>query len=102
MSWPDTLVKYAGRLHRLYEGKHEVRIFDYVDCAVPMLASISEKRRRGCRAIGCEQASPAPRYDGPANEPVVEWVEGASPPFNDRPRDSRSQSVLHSKRGNFR
>ena len=31
VSWKGTLVQYAGRLHRLHEGKREVRIFDYVD-----------------------------------------------------------------------
>jgi hypothetical protein len=42
----------AGRLHRLYPGKAEVRIYDYVDREVPMLARMFEKRLRGYRAIG--------------------------------------------------
>ena len=82
VSWKGTLVQYAGRLHRFHEGKQEVRIFDYVDCAVPMLARMFEKRLRGYRAMGYEHASLAPGYDGPANEPVVEWIEGASPSFD--------------------
>jgi superfamily II DNA or RNA helicase len=85
VSWKGTLVQYAGRLHRSHEGKREVRIFDYVDRAMPMLARMFEKRLRGYRAIGYEQASLAPGYDGPANEPVVEWIESASPPFDDLP-----------------
>jgi superfamily II DNA or RNA helicase len=80
VSWKGTLVQYAGRLHRLHEGKQEVRIFDYVDPTVPMLARMFEKRLRGYRAIGYEQASVAPGYDGPANEPVVDWIEGELPP----------------------
>ena len=28
VSWRSTLVQYAGRLHRSYGGKNEVRIFD--------------------------------------------------------------------------
>lgn len=51
-SWKGTLVQYAGRLHRAHPGKHEVRIYDYVDSNVPMLARMFEKRLRGFRAIG--------------------------------------------------
>ena len=36
----------------LTPGKTEVRIYDYVDREVPMLARMFEKRRRGYRAIG--------------------------------------------------
>ena len=52
VSWKGTLVQYAGRLHRLHPGKHEVRIVDYVDSKVPMLARMFEKRRVGYRAMG--------------------------------------------------
>lgn len=38
VSWKGTLVQYTGRLHRLHAGKYEVRIVDYVDGKVPMLA----------------------------------------------------------------
>jgi superfamily II DNA or RNA helicase len=52
VSWRGTLVQYAGRLHRLHPGKKEVRIVDYVDSEVPMLAKMFEKRTRGYRAMG--------------------------------------------------
>src|SRR2546425_264696 len=52
VSWKGTLVQYAGRLQRLHPGKTEVRIYDYVDRDVPMLARMFEKRLRGYRAIG--------------------------------------------------
>lgn len=52
VSWKGTLVQYAGRLHRLHPDKTEVRIYDYVDRDVPMLARMFEKRMRGYRAIG--------------------------------------------------
>jgi superfamily II DNA or RNA helicase len=52
VSWKGTLVQYTGRLHRLHPGKTEVRIYDYVDRAVPMLMKMFEKRLRGYRAIG--------------------------------------------------
>ena len=54
VSWKGTLVQYAGRLHRLHPGKREVRIVDYVDGRVPMLARMFEKRLRGYRAMGYE------------------------------------------------
>jgi hypothetical protein len=52
VSWKGTLIQYAGRLHRLHPEKAEVRIYDYVDRDVPMLARMFEKRLRGYRAIG--------------------------------------------------
>jgi superfamily II DNA or RNA helicase len=54
VSWKGTLVQYAGRIHRLYEGKKEVRIYDYVDRNVPMLLNMFKKRRGGYRALGYE------------------------------------------------
>ncbi|MGB5718452.1 MAG: DEAD/DEAH box helicase family protein [Gammaproteobacteria bacterium] len=52
VSWKGTLVQYAGRLHRLHPGKRELRIVDYVDNNVPMLAKMFEKRRIGYRSMG--------------------------------------------------
>ena len=52
VSWKGTLIQYAGRLHRLHPEKTEVRIYDYVDRDVPMLARMFEKHLRGYRAIG--------------------------------------------------
>jgi len=34
--------------------KKEVLVYDYVDCEVPVLARMFEKRRRGYKAIGYE------------------------------------------------
>ena len=39
-------------VHRLHPDKTEVRIYDYVDRDVPMLARMFERRLRGYRAIG--------------------------------------------------
>ncbi len=55
VSWKGTLVQYAGRLHRLHPGKREVRIVDYVDSKVPMLARMFDRRRIGYRAMGCRE-----------------------------------------------
>lgn len=54
-SWKGTLLQYAGRLHRTHPEKREVRIYDYFDKDVPMLARMFEKRLRGFRAIGYTQ-----------------------------------------------
>nr|WP_277445192.1 DEAD/DEAH box helicase family protein [Pelotomaculum isophthalicicum] len=52
ISWKGTLQQYAGRLHRLYEGKNEVQVYDYVDVHVAMLEKMYQKRLRGYAAIG--------------------------------------------------
>lgn len=51
-SWKEMLVQYAGRLHRNHHGKTDLRIFDYVDEKVPMLAVLFEKRVRGYATMG--------------------------------------------------
>ena len=56
VSWRGTLVQYAGRLHRKHRDKVDVRIFDYVDRRVPMLARMFDKRLAGYRAMGYELA----------------------------------------------
>ncbi len=52
ISWKGTLQQYAGRLHRLYEGKKEVVIYDYIDIHVPMLERMYSKRLNGYASIG--------------------------------------------------
>lgn len=52
ISWRGTLAQYAGRLHRLYELKTDVLIYDYVDGQVPVLKGMFEKRRKGYKALG--------------------------------------------------
>ncbi len=52
ISWKGTLQQYAGRLHRLYDSKKEVRIYDYVDDQVEMLKRMYAKRKSGYRAMG--------------------------------------------------
>ena len=45
-------IQYAGRLHRLFENKKEVQIFDYVDIHVKMLERMYHKRIAGYASIG--------------------------------------------------
>ncbi|MBI3801843.1 MAG: DEAD/DEAH box helicase family protein [Deltaproteobacteria bacterium] len=52
ISWRGTLQQYVGRLHRIHHDKRVVRVYDYVDAQVPMLARMYDKRLRGYRAIG--------------------------------------------------
>jgi len=52
VAWRGTIAQYAGRLHRNYERKKEVIIYDYVDDQVPVLAGMFGKRKKGYKAIG--------------------------------------------------
>ena len=52
ISWKGTVQQYAGRLQRLYEGKKEVQIYDYIDINVPMLEKMYQKRLKGYASIG--------------------------------------------------
>lgn len=52
ISWQGTLAQYVGRLHRLHEGKREVRVYDYIDSHAIMLEKMYRKRLRGYAAIG--------------------------------------------------
>ncbi|MFN9789715.1 MAG: hypothetical protein ACK53X_01315 [Holosporales bacterium] len=57
ISWKGTLAQYAGRLHRLHPDKTEVRVYDYRDSNINMLANMAEKRLVGYRAIGYEEGA---------------------------------------------
>jgi phosphatidylserine/phosphatidylglycerophosphate/cardiolipin synthase-like enzyme len=46
------LQQYAGRLHRLFEGKNEVQIYDYADIHVRMFEKMYNKRLSGYASIG--------------------------------------------------
>jgi superfamily II DNA or RNA helicase len=52
ISWKGTLQQYAGRLHRLYEGKSEVQFYDYVDIHVTMFEKMYNRRLSGYASIG--------------------------------------------------
>ena len=64
VSWRGTVAQYAGRLHRLYDGKREVRIYDYADLNVPMLARMFDRRCRGYEVIGYTILLPASAIPG--------------------------------------
>lgn len=52
ISWKGTLQQYAGRLHREYATKTDVRIIDFVDTGHPALLRMWDKRQSGYRAMG--------------------------------------------------
>ena len=52
VSWKGIVAQYAGRLHREYNGKNEVEIYDYIDIHIPVCESMYRKRMKGYAAIG--------------------------------------------------
>jgi len=71
VSWHGTIAQYVGRLHRLHEGKREVRVYDYADLDVPMLARMFNRRCRGYEAVGYAILLPASAVPGwPADVPL--------------------------------
>jgi superfamily II DNA or RNA helicase/very-short-patch-repair endonuclease len=68
VSWRGTIAQYAGRLHRLYDGKREVQIYDYADLNVSMLARMFDRRCRGYEAVGYTILLPASAVPGWPND----------------------------------
>jgi len=64
VSWRGTIAQYAGRLHRLYDSKREVRVYDYADLNVPMLARMFDRRCRGYEVVGYTITLPASAVPG--------------------------------------
>lgn len=64
VSWRGTVAQYAGRLHRLYDGKREARVYDYADLNAPMLARMFDRRCRGYEAVGYTILLPASAIPG--------------------------------------
>ena len=60
VSWKGIVAQYAGRLHREYPGKKEVRVYDYIDIRVPMCDVMYKRRLRGYASIGYQIKSNAP------------------------------------------
>ena len=90
ISWRGTLAQYAGRLHRNYEGKHEVRIYDYVDVHIPMLERMYHKRLKGYAELGYQV-----RF-GTSDEPVSMTYDGhnAMAPFEQDLSDAAQSIVI--------
>lgn len=52
IAWEGNVEQYAGRLHRDYEGKKEVIIYDYVDSNIRVLDNMYHKRLQAYKKIG--------------------------------------------------
>jgi len=71
VSWRGTIAQYAGRLHRLHDRKREVRVIDYADLNVPMLARMFDRRCRAYEAVGYKILLPASAVPGwPGDVPL--------------------------------
>lgn len=64
VSWRGIIAQYAGRLHRLHDGKREVRVHDYADLDIPMLSRMFDKRCAGYEAVGYTILLPASALPG--------------------------------------
>jgi superfamily II DNA or RNA helicase/very-short-patch-repair endonuclease len=77
ISWRGTVAQYVGRLHRLRDGKREVRVYDYADLNVTMLANMFDRRCRGYESLGYTVQLPASALPGwPVEVPLPiqpEW-----------------------------
>ncbi len=60
VSWKGIIAQYAGRLHREYPGKKEVRVYDYIDIRIPMCDLMYKRRLRGYASVGYQIKSNAP------------------------------------------
>jgi superfamily II DNA or RNA helicase/very-short-patch-repair endonuclease len=71
VSWYGTIAQYVGRLHRLYDRKKVVRVYDYADLNVPMLSRMFDRRCRGYEAVGYSIQLPASAVPGwPTDVPL--------------------------------
>jgi superfamily II DNA or RNA helicase len=70
VAWKGTVVQYAGRLHRRHPGKHEARVYDYVDAELPVLRRMFAKRLKTYHALGYKLAE-ARAVSSRATRPAV-------------------------------
>lgn len=52
ISWKENVKQCVGRLHRDFEGKREVRVYDYIDIHIPLCDVMYRRRMRGYRSVG--------------------------------------------------
>lgn len=64
VSWQGTIAQYVGRLHRLHDGKRQVRVYDYADLDVPMFSRMFDRRCKGYEAVGYTIQLPASAIPG--------------------------------------
>jgi DNA or RNA helicases of superfamily II len=52
ISWKGIVQQYVGRLHREFEGKKDVRVYDYIDINVPLFNTMYHRRLKGYSGAG--------------------------------------------------
>lgn len=52
ISFKGRIVQYAGRLHRKYQSKKEVQVYDYVDAEMPVLWKMYQRRLKTYKIMG--------------------------------------------------
>lgn len=52
ISWKGSIEQYVGRLHRAYDGKESVEVYDYVDEKIEKLQKMYQKRLSGYKRLG--------------------------------------------------
>ena len=91
ISWRGTVAQYVGRLHRLHEGKREVRVYDYADLNIPMLSRMFDRRCQGYESLGYTILLPASALPGwPVEVPLPvdpEWKKDYAASVNRLIRD---------------
>lgn len=97
ISWKGRLTQFAGRLHRLHDGKHEVRIYDYVDLQVAVCARMYDRRAKGYEAIGYKIVMPIGVTEGwPASvalPAIPHWKETFSDSLRRLCRDGVDEAL---------
>ncbi len=59
ISWHGSIAQYVGRLHRHYEGKKDLQVYDYLDLQIPMLRQMFARRKKGYTALNYTLINPA-------------------------------------------
>jgi superfamily II DNA or RNA helicase len=52
VSWKGVVQQYVGRIHRRHAGKDKVRVYDYADLNVPVLAASFRRRLKSYKMMG--------------------------------------------------
>lgn len=79
ISWKGNIAQYAGRLHRDYDGKYEVRIYDYVDIRIPLCDSMYRKRLRGYASVGYGIPKSSDKNEVPKQELIYDGQTFSKP-----------------------
>jgi superfamily II DNA or RNA helicase len=69
VAFKGRIVQYAGRLHRIHEGKEDVQVYDYVDSQCAVTLKMYHKRLRAYRSMGYSLEEPAGMIG--ASQPAV-------------------------------